>query len=53
MNQHYQGCKNQTPAVEIFNKQHGGKHHKMSPVINSAIHTAFIFHNKGLKGAKE
>ena len=45
--------KEQTPAEKVSDKQHGRKHHEMSPVINPAVHTAFIFHDKGLKGAKK
>ena len=42
-------CKKQAPGKEIFDKKHWGKHHKISPVIDSAINTAFIMHHKGLK----
>ena len=49
MNQHHTGSDKQTPAKKILNKQHGGKHHKMSPVIDSAIHTATVLHEKLLK----
>lgn len=43
-NQHHTGGKKQAPAKKVTDKQHGSKHHKMSPVINPAIDTALIFH---------
>ena len=52
MNQYHERYKKQAPAEEIFNKQHRCEHHKMSPVIDSAIHTASVLHNACLKRAK-
>jgi len=49
LNQHNTRCKKQTPAVEISDKEHRGKHHKMSPVINTAIDAASVFHDKTLE----
>ena len=39
----------QTPAVEARDKQHRGKHHEVSPVVDSAIYAAFVFHDSRLE----
>ena len=44
--QHDTGCKKQAPAKKISNEQHRCKHHKMSPVINSAVDTTAVLHNQ-------
>jgi hypothetical protein len=49
MNQYHYRSKEQAPTKEISNKQHWCEHHKMSPIINSAIDTAFVFHNECLE----
>lgn len=42
--QNNDGGKKQTPAKEVLNEKHRGKHHEMSPVIDPAVDTAFILH---------
>ena len=39
------GGEKQAPTVEVFDKQERSKHHEMSPVIDSAVDTAFVVHN--------
>ena len=47
------GGKKQAPAEEILDEQHGGKHHKMPPVVYSAVHTALVLHDEGLERAEK
>jgi hypothetical protein len=47
------GGEKEAPAEEAANEQHGGKHHKMSPVVNAAIDAALVLHNKGLERAEQ
>ena len=51
--QYHAGCKKEAPAEETTDKEHGGEHHKMSPVINPAVDAAFILHNTCLEGAEQ
>lgn len=51
--QHHAGSKEQTPTEKVLDKQHGGKHHKMPPVVNPAVDAAFVFHNICLKRAEK
>ena len=51
-NQDNAGGKKQTPTVKILNKKHRGEHHKMSPIVNTAVDAAFILHNKCLEWAE-
>ena len=44
--------KKQAPAEKVFDKQHRRKHHDVAPVIDPAVDTAFILHNKCLEGAE-
>lgn len=53
MNQYHHRGEEQAPAEEIADKQHGCEHHEMSPVVDAAVDTAAIFHNKGLEGTEE
>ncbi len=53
MDQNNNGHKEQAPAEEVSDKQHRCKHHKVAPVINPAVHTAFVLHDKGLKGTEQ
>ena len=53
MNQNNTGNKKQTPTEKVPDKEHGGKHHKVSPVIDAAIDATFVFHNKRLEGTIE
>ena len=51
--QYYAGCEEQTPAEETADKKHRGEHHKMPPVIDTAVNAALILHNKGLERAEQ
>jgi hypothetical protein len=42
-------CEKQAPSKEILYKEQRGVHHKVTPVENSAVYTATIFHDKRLK----
>jgi hypothetical protein len=47
------GGEKQAPTVEVLDKQEWGKHHEMSPVIDSTIDTAFVLHDDRLEWAVE
>ena len=53
MEKHDKRGEEQTPAVEARDKQHRGKHHEVSPVVNPAVDTAFVLHEKRLERTEE
>ena len=48
-----QGNAEQTPCVEVGQKDQRGKHHGVIPVVNTAGAAAFIFHEPCLEWAEE
>jgi len=46
---HDQRCEKKTPGVEIAYEKQRCKHHKMTPVENAAVYTAFVFDDKTLE----
>ena len=53
MEKHDKRGEEQTPAVEARDKEHRGKHHEVSPVVDSAVDTAFVLHEKCLERTEE
>jgi hypothetical protein len=53
MEQNNTGGEKEAPAEKTANKQHGGKHHEMSPVIDAAIDAALVLHDKVLERAEQ
>ena len=43
----------QTPRIEIRNKNERGKHHGEIPIIDPTASAAFVFHEPCLEGAEE
>ena len=49
---HSSSHKEKGKAVKCAEEKHRCEHHKMSPVVNSAINAAAVFHTESLKWAE-
>ena len=49
----HQAGKEKAPCKEVSDKQHRREHHKISPVKDAAVDTAFIFNYEGLERAPD
>ena len=47
--QYHTGHNEKTYCIEVVDKNHRGKYHKVAPVVYTAVYTALVFHDMTLE----